>query len=429
MGHIHRLAATALLLAAACTTAPAVEAPPLPAIAITAPTSGNWTAAYTLPAPATELVFARSPDASRVADWKTPAGFEITRTAEGERVRRRDGAAFNEVVLSVPPGYRDLPMDYAPFSPFGDGGILAYTGRFFACGGECPDGAAWRMKLNAAGRTILLDGKRLSGAAEWTDSDSGRNIYIGGARPVETADFIAIIDTTLPDAIRARLASELPVFMQHFAERLGELPAKPMLFASYDLGHPNGYGRQGGTLPGQVFVHFYGSVWPERMASPGFAEDLAWHFAHEAAHLYQHQIYVEGKAGAWIHEGGAEAFAALALRATGQTQAANAIAAAAVEKCASRLQGRSIHAALDAGEHEVAYACGLQANLALDAEIRRIAPASDGLYSVWTAYRKRVEGRAATEEDFMAAVASLGGEATAARLRAMVASSTPDFRF
>lgn len=428
MGHFHRLSTAALLLAAACTTAPADNAPPFPAIAINAPATGNWTAAYTLPAPATELVFSRSPDASRMVDWKAPEGFEIVRTGESERVRRTDGSAFDKVTLSLPPVYRDLPKDYGPFSPFGDGGILSHTGRFFACGGECVENG-WRMKLSAPGRKILLDGKQLSGEAEWFDDDDGSNIYIGEAKPVETADFIAVIDNALPAAIRTQLATQLPIYLHHFSERLGALPERPMLFVSYDLAHKKGNGRQGGTLPGQVFVHFYGSMWPERMAAPGFAEDLAWHFAHEAAHLYQRQTYAEGEGGAWIHEGGADAFAALALRATGQAEAANAIVGAAAGKCTNKLKGRSVHAALEAGEFEVAYSCGVQANLALDAELRRIAPASDGLYSVWTAYRKRVGDRVATEEDFMATVASIGGEATAARLRTMVASSTPNFSF
>ncbi|MDP3492749.1 MAG: hypothetical protein Q8R82_06510 [Hyphomonadaceae bacterium] len=428
MGHFYRLLTAAALLAAGCATQQTGASAVLPAIAISAPASGNWIAAYTLPAPATELVFDRSPDASRTVDWKAPEGFEIIRTDAGERVRRRDGAAFSEVALSIPPVYRDLPKDYGPFSPFGDGGILTYTGRFFACGGPCVD-YGWRMKLSAPGRSILMDGKVLSGAAEWLDGDSGRNIYIGETRTVETADFIAVIDNALPGAIRSQLAEQLPVYLHHFAERMGALPARPMLFASYDLAHRDGFGRQGGTLPGQVFVHFYGSAWPEQMAKPGFAEDLGWHFAHEAAHLYQRQTYAEDQTGAWIHEGGAEAFAALALRSTGQAEAANAIVAAAAGKCTAQLAGRSVHAALEAGVFDVAYTCGLRANLALDAELRRVAPKSDGLYSAWTAYRKRVEGRAATEEDFMATVASIGGEATTALLRAMVASSTPDFSF
>ena len=127
--------------------------------------------------------------------------------------------------------------------------------------------------------------------------------------------------------------------------------------------------RQGGTLPGQVFVHFYGSVWPERMAEPGFGDDLAWHFAHEAGHLYQGQIFINGE-GAWVHEGGAEALAALALRLQDKTAAADTHVAASTAICREKLRARSINIALKKGEHDVAYACGLLVNLALDAETR-----------------------------------------------------------
>ena len=68
-----------------------------------------------------------------------------------------------------------------------------------------------------------------------------------------------------------------------------------MLYVSYDASHPKGRGRQGGVLPDQVFIHFYGGKWPEEMEKPGFADELAWHFAHEAAHLYHRRLYGIGR--------------------------------------------------------------------------------------------------------------------------------------
>ena len=315
-----RTAMLAAGLLAGCTT-PAFDGPITPPtvarIAILANTPAQWIAAYTLPAPVTELVFRRQPDDSRTKDWRPAREFEIVRIGDVERLRRKDGAPFTYAQVDVPAAYRDLPMDYAPFSPFGDGGMLAYTGRFFACPTECADNAAWQMQLAAPGRTVLVDGVRYRDQAKWTDSAEGRNIYVGETAPVETPDFLAVIDKALPDAIRTQLAADLPGFMHYFADRMGALPERPMLFASYDIRPTNGFGRQGGTLPGQVFVHFYGEAWPKEMAKPGFAGDLAWHFAHEAGHLYQHQVYATGEQSAWVHEGGAEAFAAIAMRAQG----------------------------------------------------------------------------------------------------------------
>ena len=410
-------------LLAGCTTSASdkpIGPPAVAHIAIEAATPTVWTATYRLPAPATELVFMRQPDDSRTKDWKPASDFEIVRTDNAERLRRKDRAPFDSAQVDVPAAYRDLPMDYAPFSPFGDGGMLAYTGRLFACPTECADSAAFDLSLKATGHAILVNGVRHRDTAAWTDSAEGRSIYVGETAPVETPDFLAVIDTALPDAIRTQLAADLPGFMHFFADRMGALAERPMLFTSYDLKHQGGWGRQGGTLPGQVFVHFYGPNWPAEMAKPGFSADLAWHFAHEAAHLYQSQIYIGDDDASWIHEGGAEAFAAIAMRAQGQGKAADAHVAASAKTCHDKIAGRSIRAALTAGEYEVAYACGLQVNLGLDAELRRIAPASDGLFSVWRAYRDAVAGRAATTDDFYAAIAKVGNPATAAFVRKAV---------
>lgn len=414
----------------ACTTTGAssgTEPDVLGTIVMSPNAAGTWVVGYILKAPARELVFARQPDDSRTTDWRPGPGLEIVRIDGKERLRRIDGRALDDMILlSMPAAYRHLPMDYAPFSPFGDGGLLVYTGRFIACPGECADDDAWKIVLSAPDDTILVDGVRYQDRAEWTDSAEGRNIYIGNTTPVETPDFLAVIDAALPDKIRTQLAADMPGFMHYFADRMGALPERPMLFASYDLRPQNGYGRQGGTLPGQVFVHFYGPNWTEEMAKPAFVGDLAWHFAHEAAHLFQSQIYIDAEDASWVHEGGAEAFAAIALRAQGQGKEADAHIAASAKTCHTKLAGRSIRAALSAGEYEVAYACGLQINLGLDAELRRIAPESDGLFSVWREYRTAVKGRAATTEDFYAAIASVGTPATAAFVREAVdAPATP----
>ncbi len=231
------------------------------------------------------------------------------------------------------------------------------------------------------------------------------------------------------DTIRTQLAADLPGFMHDFADRMGALPERPMPFASYDIRPTDGFGRQGGTLPGQVFVHFYGEAWPGEMAKPGFAGDLAWHFAHEAGHLYQHQVYATGDQGAWVHEGGAEAFAAIAMHAQGKSAEANSHIAASVADCKKKLDARTIHAALGEAEYRVAYSCGLQVNLALDVELRRVAPASDGLFSVWRRFQEQSKGREPTEDDFLAAIAFIGNADLAARVCDMVSKPSPAFTF
>lgn len=422
-----QIATGGLLLAlAACSAGPETSKPTdVARIDMSMTQTGQWAATYTLSQPATELIFARQPDASRIKDWSAASGFEIVQVDGLERIRRTDGQPFTEAAVTMPPLYRNLPKDYAPFSPFGDGGLLAHTGRFFACPTECPNDATWQMSLAASGQTILAAGQRFRDTARWTDTADGQNVYVGQSTPVETPDFLAVIDAALPETIRAQLAQQMPHFMHLFAEHLGELPERPMLFASYDLAHKTGWGRQGGTLPGQVFVHFYGSTWPERMAAPGFTEQLAWHFAHEAAHLYQHQVFTNTGRGAWIHEGSAEAMAAIALSLDGAADAVKQHTSALADKCRKLLGDRTIHDALAASEFDVAYACGIQVNLAIDADLRARFPDKDGLFAVWRRYIARVSGRTAAEADYFAAIADVGGADLAKRIETMVSTPNP----
>lgn len=79
------------------------------------------------------------------------------------------------------------------------------------------------------------------------------------------------------------------------------------------------------------------------MTKPEFADDLAWHFAHEAAHLYQRQVFA-GAGDAWIHEGSAEALAALALRSlhSSMEEFIDTRIARAREKCQEQLGDQAI---------------------------------------------------------------------------------------
>jgi hypothetical protein len=319
-------------------------------------------------------------------------GSRSSKTESGDVARRKDGAAFRTVRFRMSPTYSPLPKDYAPFSPFGDGGMLFHTGRLFACAGRCSDDESWSMDLWADDEDrIVLDGKTLQARARWTDRDEGRVIYVGKARPQRTGDFVAVIDAALPDDIRGRLLLQLPRFMHLFSAKLGTLPGRPMLFVSYDASHAPGWGRQGGVLPDQIFTHFYGSKWPDEMRKPAFADELAWHLAHEAAHLYQRARFLQAAGDAWIHEGAAEAFAAIAMQPTAGAFVRSA-RDTAVSKCAQTIGGSSIRDAIAAGKFEAAYSCGMSLNLTVDAKVRA-ATGEDGLYAVWGDYLGRLSRR------------------------------------
>ena len=413
---------TNLLLAITCLVSGLVQAAsPTPEILVTALKGMQWQVRYDFARPVDKLEFKSSPDDSRGRTWLPDQGFEIVTTDHGEVARRKDGAQFRTVRFRMSPTYSVLPKEYAPFSPFGDGGMLFHTGRFFACQDRCPADAAWTMYLSAATEDqIILDGKALKAQAHWTDRDDGRSIYVGKNAPQQTADFIAVLDTALPERIRSQLLAQLPEFMHLFSGKLGVLPTRPMLFVSYDVSHPKGWGRQGGVLPGQVFVHFYGSKWPAEMEKPGFPDDLAWHFAHEAAHLYQGSTSTES-GDAWITEGGAEAFAAMAMRADASAYV-QLNQEEALGKCREFLKGRSVHDAIAAGTYDAAYSCGMLINLAIDSKVR-LATKHDGLYAVWRNYlqRARKKESVVSTAAYLEAVSDVGDADIAAWVQKAVA--------
>jgi hypothetical protein len=382
---------------------------PTPEILVTALRGMQWQVRYDFAQPVDKMEFRHSPDDSRVRTWLPDQGFEIVTTARGEVARRKDGAQFRTVRFRMSPTYSVLPKEYAPFSPFGDGGMLFHTGRLFACRDLCPDDASWSMYLWAATEDqIILDGKTVKAQAHWIDRDDGRVVYVGQNVPQQTDDFIAVLDAALPDRVRTQLLAQLPEFMRLFSGKLGALPTRPMLYVSYDTSHPKGWGRQGGVLPAQVFVHFYGGKWPEQIEKPGFPDELAWHLAHEAAHLHQHATSTARPGDDWILEGAAEAFAAMALRADAaayvQSEEENAPA-----KCREFLKGRSIRDAIAAGTFDAAYSCGMLINLAIDSKVR-LATKQDGLYAVWRSYLRRASnnGRVMSEAAYLEAVSDVG---------------------
>lgn len=407
---------------------------PHPQITIVATGQTPWLATYRFDRPVRKLIFDRSPDGSRMTSWMVMPGFQITRDDDGTEVASRiDGKPFRQIEFRVPPRYRDLTKDYAPFAPFGDGGVLFHTGRFFACAEICSTQASkmWQLRLIVRdGRQILLNEQRHRGSVRWTDGDDGRNVYLGRASVAQGSDVSAVIDRALPPLIRQQLDRQIPVFMRYFATRLGALDFRPTLFASYDAAHVGGWGRQGGTLPRQIFIHFYGNRWPQEFDKPDFANELAWHFAHEAGHLYQRGLSIEATDGWWIHEGGADAFAAIAMRQSGPDTAryVDQRVAATRQSCPKLLDGRSLHEATSRKVNEAAYQCGLLLNLALDHALRKQMPDRDGLYAVWRAYLARATaGKAPAEADFLASIADVGGTALAERVKRLVDSPNPDF--
>lgn len=273
---------------------------------------GAWTVKYSLEKPVKRLIFIRSPDRSRLSRWyPMSSGFKIGYDSGSEHVYKTDGTSFKGVTIEVTPTYTALPKDYAPFSPYSDGSILIHTGRFFTCPENCDDIMnEWSFTLEAnESDNVIVGGKIYTRVAHWVDENDGKKVYVGKGKPIQDDNFVSLIDENLPKNLLNLMSNSLPIMVSYFKNKLGNLNYRPSLYASYSNNDNGSYGNQGGILPGQIFMHWYG----QRALDNLDENEMHWFFAHEVAHLYQGEAgRVTESSEAWLHEGGAELFAGIA---------------------------------------------------------------------------------------------------------------------
>ncbi|MEI6419363.1 MAG: hypothetical protein WCO82_09865 [Sphingomonadales bacterium] len=343
---------------------------------------------YRVRRPTTALHFPQELGGYRAEVWQTADGaFKWTTEGQGERVERKDGLPFDRVTFTIPVDYRALPKSYAPFSPFSEGSTLVHSGQFHAClAAPCAQPAPLPITVVAESAVIGVDGGRMRGRASFISRDDGTSIFIGNLAPVDADGFVAIIDPGLPNALQQRLGRSLPQAMAYFAAIYGRLSFTPELYVSID-DTPEKNGRissQGGTLPHQIFMHFDGAGARTRLASDKGLW-LDWFFAHEAAHLFQQDKagkLVGDDVAAWIHEGGADAMAALAMLRRGPEARAYVLDrdVEAEAACAKGLAKSPLSKATAEGNFDLHYQCGLVIWLAIDQELRRNG--HDGLHDL-----------------------------------------------
>ena len=421
-------------------TRPAALSEPLgPAVVIDATDQARIVATYTVVDPVHALAFRRVPDDQRAERWRsTDPGFRIVHdaSASSDRIVRGDGAAFTEVRIEVPAAYATFPKDYAAFMPYRDEGLLIHSGRFQTCADACgaegqPDPAeAFPMTvLYSEDEHVIVEGRLITGGeAAWTDRRDGTMVYVGQARPMETSAVVGVIDPALPPAFRAQLDDLFPRLMAYYAERLGALDERPMLFVSLDRDAAadddppsSSFSSQGGTLPGQVFMHLAGDGWLED--PPGWDAEtvsfLPWFFAHEAGHLYQRSEFSEpSPADTWIHEGGADAFAAITLRDLGVEEAyVTTRLPADARRCEEGLRRGPLSTAGERGDFDLYYQCGLTIQMLADREVRAASGGRATLFDVWADFLRRTEDGAPWSTETFSDVLSSHG-ATQARAMA-----------
>jgi hypothetical protein len=345
----------------------------------------RWQVQYQLEQPVHQLVFIRNPDLSRASRWQPlDSGFLISHNANNdELIRRHDGAEFTTVSFALTADYVALGKDYAPFSPFTDGGMAWFTGRFKVCPEHC--GHSGELRYAFTQQALADDFIRTASSSgqqqlSWLEgADDGQVIYVG-PQQANSAWLDSIIDPGLPYALRTSLHYDMPQLLEFFNQRLGHLPRAPMILASYSSTDDGRYGNQGGVIGNQLFVHWYGHSMFERMQEANFIHDTLWFFAHEVGHLYQANGFDNDDA--WIHEGAAEFKAYYYLQAQGRSDDyVLQRQQQATDECAST----------PSGQFQRFYSCGLLIALAMDDQLRQYG--HDGLFALWRAYTENLQQR------------------------------------
>ena len=237
--------------------------------------------------------------------------------------------------------------------------MVFHSARFFACANLCLSNEnIWYIRLTVPGRdTILFSGNVVKNQASWYDSNDGTKVFVGQLKPIHNSRFSAVIDPALPSAIVENLSAFLPKAMEVLANQLKANSKHPMLFASYGPTDEEEYGRQGGVLPNQIFMHWYGKITPINQY------ELLWFYAHEAVHVYQDIAAAKiAEKDAWIHEGHAEYLASKLLEQflpESKSYILSRLNQAEAE-CKQMLKTTSLDVLAENGEYQALYYCGLQ---------------------------------------------------------------------
>jgi hypothetical protein len=386
-----------------------------------------WTVEYKASQPIERIAFKRNPDNSRISRWKPiEDNFRVFFINNEEFIGRKDGKLFTQVKLYLTPRYKHLPKDYAPFSPFSDGGMLIHSGRFFACENECDDSLnEWSFKLSIpSDEHIIINGMKVGSETIWVDSDNGMSIYIGQQAPLGSDGFLTLVDAGLPKSIKDALETDIPKMTAYFKSRLGDLPdgLQPTLYASYSKA--KGTSVQGGVLPNQIFIHWDKNDLEEFVEDEIFISDLLWTFAHEVAHYYQRFDSTNiTPSESWIHEGHAEllAYDTLTSLYPSVDEYREMRVTRFKKNCANDLESTSLKDAAINGKFQAYYSCGFLIHQLISNGHKSNYGHSATPYATWKLFRTKTEAASKTaQETFLDSITELTSENLSESIRRFV---------
>lgn len=304
-------------------------------------------------------------------------GVSLATKGDNESLRA-DGKPFRSVAIDVRQYDAWAHDAYVPMDRHSDGGTAIYLGHFMGRvrQGDVERNLRLRITLEGLGdETAFLP--------EEANRDLGVYAYFGPQAVVDAGPLRTIVDPATPAWIRAALSDTAARIAAVYAAKLDRKAPTTLalMVGAKGLDQP-GYSIKGGALPGQVVYKLEGS--DLKQDSPDGRRRLQQLVAHELAHVWQGLVARGGigETQAWVHEGGAEALALLALRESGlwtEAQVA-AQARALVAECRAAEAKRAADPAAEATWRDN-YTCGYA----------RFADAGVDAFTVWQRLMARTE--------------------------------------
>ena len=391
------------------------------------PEQDRWQVQYQLPIAVDHVAFSRRSNFDRSKLYNIdPEKFRFDTAGDVLLIRSVDGSKFTQLELSFTSYYDFIQKDYTHNVRYTDGSNLLYTNHLTLGASIIDDksispiGASFgdtQMHFYVAGQHIAFLGQRYFETASWQVDDRGTYIYFGNITPVENDNMLAIIDPKLPTWVWAQTQRYFPKLFDYYHDQTGQaLNFKPMVFFNYDNLDGDYANNSGGTLEGLVQLTINGKRWHEENKS--LFNSLFLFLAHEAAHFWNGQMFSNPQQqNAWLHEGGADAFAYLAMREFGLFDNSQMLQAFedAANNCLLNKGPQALRQAAELWQHRNYYTCGATMAFASHSAIQAKS-ADKSLFDLWRAlFAASGENRHYTEQDYFNQLSQLTGSDTLAQ--------------
>ncbi|KKO48889.1 hypothetical protein VT06_09075 [Arsukibacterium sp. MJ3] len=381
----------------------------------------QWQVIYQLPIAVDHVAFSRNSNFDRRDLYQIdPAKFVWDKAGDVLLIKSIDGSKFTSLELSFNSYYDFIQKDYTHNIKYTDGSSLLYTNHL-ALGANIiddtaisPIGASFagtQFHFYAPGQNIVFLGQHYKDHAQWTLENEGTYIYFGTIAPIETANMLAIVDPKLPPWVWAHTQQYFPKLFNFYQEKTGQaLNFKPVVFFNFDQLSGDYANYSGGTLDGLVQLTINGKRWSEENEEQ--FNTLFFFLAHEAAHFWNGQMFSFAEQNhAWLHEGGADAFANLAMLEFGLINHPQMLQQfeEAANSCVLNKGAESLEQSASLWRYRNYYNCGAAMALASHVAIQTTAP-EKSVFDVWKAiFKSNATSRTYNQQDYFNQLTLLTG--------------------